>query len=373
MNWNENKKLICFVIPSLHSGGMERVMSILISRLASDHKDLDLHLILYGKNRDVFYEIPSQVKIHRPSFQFDDRNRFINTIRTILFLRKQINNLKADSILSFGERWNNLVLLSGLGLRWPIYVSDRCQPDLGLGRMQDFLRKTLYPNALGVIAQTSQAKSIFQKMYSHPNIAVIGNPIKTGVNNINTDKKENIVLSIGRLIDSKHHEELIDLFVNLNLKAWKLVIVGGDALKQNNFERLSLKVKNLGVQDKVILTGTVKDVAYWYERSKIFAFPSSSEGFPNVIGEALAQGLPTVAFDCIAGPRDLISDGVNGFLVENLNFNEFSVKLKSLMDNETLRINMSDVAPKSVEQYNESSISRRFYNFITSHFEGTSN
>jgi glycosyltransferase involved in cell wall biosynthesis len=360
----KSKKKLALVIHNLQAGGMERVMSMLLQKFAARKESVELHLILYGITREVFYDIPSSVIIHRPDFSFNNSWRLWSTLKTLSFLRNKIQSLKPNSILSFGERWNNMVLLSGLGLNWPIYVSDRCQPDKSLGKMQDMLRNWLYPQAKGIVAQTDQAKGIFQKMYSHTNIQVIGNPIKQ-VNPQIIENRENIILSVGRLINSKHHAELIRLFAKLNSQDWKLIIVGGDALRQTNLEKLTRLINNLGVQDRVELVGAVKDVESWYRKSRIFAFPSSSEGFPNVVGEALAHGLPVVAFDCVAGPRDLIQHGKNGFLIETLDFEDFAKHLHQLMtDNDLLQF-IAENAPNSVLPFSEEEIAENFYQVIT--------
>lgn len=357
---------IVFVIPSLHPGGMERVMSTLLFQFAKHYPEVKLHLVLYGRKREVFYDIPKTVTIHRPSFAFNNRVRFWHTLKTVWFLRKTIHQLQPDSILSFGERWNNLVLLAGLGKKWPIYVSDRCQPDKSLGRVQDVLRKWLYPKAYGVIGQTAQAKQIYQKLGLNDNLPVIGNPIPQGKPK-HLEEREKIVLSVGRLIDSKHHAELIEVFADINEPGWQLVIVGGDALKQHNSRKLQQLIQTLGVEDKVTLTGTVKEVTVWYQRSSIFAFPSSSEGFPNVVGEALAHGLPVVAFDCVAGPRDMVTDGVNGYLVKTMDFKGFKNKLQQLMEDEALRAKMAERAPESIKKFDAEIIGEKFYQTLVSH------
>lgn len=355
-----------FIIPSLQSGGMERVMATLLFHFTRQHPKVNLHLVLYGRKRDVFYDVPGSIKIHRPSFQFNNQLRFWHTLKTLWFLRKTINQLQPDTILSFGERWNNLVLLAGLGKKWPIYVSDRCQPDKSLGQMQDILRKWLYPKAFGVIAQTAQAQKIYRQQKLNGKIPVIGNPIQQWKPK-RFEEREKIVLSVGRLITTKHHAELIEIFADINKPEWQLVIVGGDALKQNNSRKLQQLISDLGVEDKVTLTGTVKEVTDWYQKSSLFAFPSSSEGFPNVLGEALAHGLPVVAFDCVAGPRDMVTNGVNGYLVENMDFKGFKNKLRQLMEDVTLRAKMAEQAPASVERFDEQVIGERFYQTLTSH------
>jgi len=85
-------------------------------------------LILYGLKRNVFYEIPSNLIIHMPSFEFNNKKRTLSIIKTLWFLRKKLKSIKPNAVLSFGEFWNNFVLLACLGMKLPIFVSDRSQP-----------------------------------------------------------------------------------------------------------------------------------------------------------------------------------------------------------------------------------------------------
>lgn len=355
---------IVFTISSLHVGGAERVMSILINDFVQKAQTTEVHLVLYGRKPEIFYPLSDEVIVHQPAFDFDSYSRVIGTLKTMVFLRSTISSLKADAVISFGEYWNSFVLLAGFGKKWPIYVSDRCQPNKSLGKVQDLLRNWLYPKAEGVIVQTEQAKSIYARMYQHKNICVIGNPISV-VQLAPQDQRENIVLTVGRLIKSKHHSELINLFSRIKNTDWKLVIVGGDALKQQNLERLTELIAQLKLENRVILTGPIKNVTYWYQKAKIFAFTSSSEGFPNVIGEALSNGVPVVSFDCVAGPSDLVNHESNGYLVDLFDYDTFQNKLSHLMENTELREQMSANSPSSILPFQETEIANRFYSFIT--------
>jgi glycosyltransferase involved in cell wall biosynthesis len=361
----KNKKKICLVIPSIQAGGMERVMSELAANF-SLKKDADVHLILYGKNREIFYTLPSNITIHQPGFKFKNSIRIFSSIKTILFLRQTIKIINPISILSFGEYWNNFVMLSVLGLRIPIYLSDRSQPDKKLVFPHEFLRKVLYKRANGIIAQTSKAKDIYHALHKHNNIKVIGNPIREII--VSKDHnilKENIVLNVGRLINTKHQDKLIEIFARINLPGWKLVIIGYDHLKQENMEKLKKLIKKLNIEDRVFLEGRIDCVEPYYLSSKIFAFTSSSEGFPNAIGEALSAGLPVVAYDCVAGPSDLIINNENGFLVKLHDDASFKEKLEQLMVDEDLRNKFSSNALQNIQTFNIRSIGDSFYNFIT--------
>lgn len=356
----ENKK-VCFVIHSLQAGGMERVMSELVNYFASTKK-YEVHLILYGIKRELFYEVQNNVIVHKPRFEFDNSKRLFSTLKTIRFLRKEIKAINPISVLSFGERWNNLVLLSLFGSKIPVYVSDRAQPDKPLGFKDDFLRKKLYPKAKGIITQTSKALTIFSAMYQHNNFKVIGNPIRQI--STSTIPKENYILMVGRYIESKQQDVLIKIFAKLNAPNWKLILLGYDHLKQENQIKWESLTQELNIAERVIFTGKQTKVEEYYSKSKIFAFTSKSEGFPNVIGEAMSASLPVIAFDCIAGPSDLINDSQNGFLIPIGNDDLFGAKLQYLIDNQVIREEFGKNAKKNMAQFELDYICKQYEDFI---------
>lgn len=255
-------------------------------------------------------------------------------------------------------------MLAVYGLKFPVFVSDQCQPNKSLGTVHDWLRKWLYPKAAGIICQTEMAQYIYQRQFNHRNFKVIGNPIRT-IENSKDVPKENIILSVGRLIATKHFDELINIFAQINPVDWKLVIVGDDALKQQHKCKLEQLVQTLGLSEKVILTGKREDVDDFYNRAKIFAFTSSSEGFPNVIGEAMSAGIPVIAYDCIAGPADLIEDGKTGFLIPLHDTKTFKEKLQILINDELLCKAMGDSGKASIKKYHADKIAKEFETFIT--------
>ncbi len=356
-----NKKLV-LLTPSLGPGGLQRAMSVLANYFA-ETGNVEVHLILYGISKQQFYPLNEKVPVYTPEFDFNNKKRFYYTIKTMLFLRNKIKTLKPDVVLSYGEYWNSFVMISLLGLGLPIYVSDRCQPDKSLGRLHNWLRRILYPRAAGIISQTTAAREIYTKMIRNSNIGVIGNPIQEVILQ-KSIVKENIVLTIGRLIPSKHHDLLIDIFLDCYQPGWKLVIAGGDVAYGNVYNQLKEKVTALNAEDKIELTGSINHVDEFYRKSKIFAFTSSSEGFPNVIGEAMAAGLPVIAFDCVAGPSDMIEDGNNGFLIPLFDQGMFIEKLSFLMNNEEVRTEIGAKAFQSIQKFNPELIGKKYNDFL---------
>lgn len=340
---------------------MERVMSELTWFFCRKDK-VEIHLVLYGKKPEIFYIIPDSITVHRPTQVFYNQFRLYSSLSRLAYLRRVIKRIGPHSILSFGEYWNSFTLLALTGLSLQIYVSDRCSPAKKYGFFHSQLRHWLYPRARGVIAQTELARQLYKSQFHNDNVIVIGNPIR--MYGGDETQKDKIVLTIGRLIESKNHDKIIEVFCKINRPGWKLVIVGGDALKQNNLLKLRNLVYSLGAESKVFLKGYRTDPEKFYQKSSIFVSASESEGFPNVIGEAMSAGIPVVAFDCISGPSEMIMDGQNGYLVPMHDYYSLSERIEQLMDNESLRNMMGARARESITKYSIENIGSKYYDLL---------
>jgi len=325
----------------------------------------EVHLILIGRKREVLLPIPETITIHRPSWPFNNSYRTFHTLRTMVFLRRTIGDIQPDVTLSFGEYWNNLVLLSLTGAVCPVYISDRSMPGKNLGRFQNFLRNRLYPGAAGYIAQTEKAATVARQKRWNKKISVIGNPVPA-IPHVSQAKRKTI-LNVGRLIRTKNIDRLIEMFSRCReelRREWHLTIVGGDAKKQQLSAELNKQVERLGLRGKVSLEGMQKQILPYYQESAIFAFTSTSEGFPNALAEAMSAGLAVIAYDCVAGPADLIDDGLNGFLIPEGDEHLYLQRLQLLMSDENLRMKFGEQARKKMECFRADVIAETYLNFI---------
>lgn len=360
---NEKKRTICLIIHGLPVGGMEKVMALLANYFANKPQQ-SVHILLYGNSRNTFYVLNDKIAIHTPGYNYTEQKRIIYIIRTLQFIRKTVRKIKPDTILSFGEFWNNFVLTALIFSSNCIYISDRSQPGKDLGVFHNKLRKLLYPTASGFIVQTEFAAQVARKEHLNKNIAVIPNPIQL---NSQSEKfvRENIILFVGRIIKTKHIDRLISIYSNLAGQGWRLHIVGEDTQRQEEMKKIKKLISIYNLENEVFIFPFQNKLNNFYKRSKIFAFTSSSEGFPNVIAEALSNGLPVVSYDCISGPADMIINEKNGFLIPLFRDIEFEERLRLLMANEKLLIQMSFEASKSVERLKIDHIGETFYQFIT--------
>ena len=138
---------------------------------------------------------------------------------------------------------------------------------------------------------------------------------------------------LGRFIPSKHQQQLIRYFAAIRPVGWRLIFLGEGA----GLEEAKRVAQECGVENNVVFAGVIENIDDYYLKSKIFAFTSTSEGFPNALGEAMAGGCACMSFDCEAGPSELIEDGVNGFLIKEMDHQTYQEKLSILIQNKDLR------------------------------------
>lgn len=339
-------------------GGMERVMAGFANYLTT-HEDLEVTLILMLKV-DIFYKVDDRIKIIEPDFQYKKKNRILYLIKILFWLRKEIKKVKPNTILSFGEYWNSVMLASVYGLKIPKYISDRSKPTIEWKGYNEIVRKATYKTATGFVAQTELSAQIIEERYSIQNFLIAGNPIRK-IELVNDTERNNIIISVGRLIEYKQFNKLINIFSKLsNTGNWKLMILGNGPL----YEDLQKQIKDLNLQDKIILCGAVKNVDEYLIKSKIFAFTSHYEGFPNALAEGMMAGCSCISFDCVAGPSDIIKDGENGYLIPLNDEEQFRAKLQLLVNNPLMIEKFRTEGLRSIQKYREDIVNKRMMEFI---------
>ncbi len=344
---------IMLIIPTLSFGGAERVMSELATEFALQKNAVQL--VLLAKSNDCYKTHPT-VQIHRLGFQNKGEfKKIIAEIETFWKLRRLLKREKPDAVLSFMEKYNVFVILATRGLGLKVFISDRSNPESAIPKHIDILRKLSYRYATGIIAQTSLAKEIIKRTTKNKNITVIPNPVKY-VQRYPEIKRENIILNVGRLVPEKGQAYLLEAFKMLNNPKWRLIILGDGPLKND----LLGKAKQLQIDKQLIMPGAVSNVDEWLARASVFVLSSVSEGFPNSLLEAMAAGLPCVSFDCDAGPRDIIRNGVNGILVQTKNIQELADKINILINNPQLRSSMGKEAEKINEKLGISNVANAY-------------
>ena len=189
------------------------------------------------------------------------------------------------------------------------------------------------------------------------NVSVVPNPVsfKCDSPSLLTEKS---VISMGRLEHVKNFTSLISAFKIVAKKHpdWILKIFGDGTLR----ESLQNQINESGLQNNVFLMGFSNDMESALRQSSIFAFSSLVEGFALVIVEAMECGLPAVSYQCPCGPKDIITEGKDGFLVPVNDEQMLAERICSLIENEDLRRKMAVEARLRAQYYHVESIAQRW-------------
>lgn len=307
-------KKIVFCIPSLGTGGAERVISVLSNEFTERGYDVSVLMICYENNQ---YHLDERVKI--VSINCDKDNALPIMKRYPLRLKKIRNAIKQispDVVISFMSETNIDVCFALWNSKIPIIVSERNDPKIDpASRAKKILRKIAFLKPNGFVFQTPDAKSYFSKRIQNKS-RIILNPLNPNLpTSVDISERDKRIVAVGRLNSQKNFKLLIDSFSVFleNHKDYILEIYGEGTLESE----LNEYIKNMNMQDKVFLKGFCKDVHSKILSAAMFVMSSDFEGMPNALLEAMAIGLPCISTDCpCGGPRMLIEHKKNGLLTQ---------------------------------------------------------
>ncbi|MCG3681413.1 glycosyltransferase [Aliarcobacter butzleri] len=368
-------KKIAILINSMEGGGAERVASILLNSWVSRY---ECHLIVIHSN--IFYKLNSRINI--TYLNEDNEVSGIKKLLRLPIVAKKFSNIVIekdfDEVISFLTRANYLNILASYISKHKTIISERAMPSLqyqnGLnGQINKFLIKSLYYKANLCIANSKGNKRDLQDNFAVKNIVNISNPFdidlihKLSNDIIDIEKKRFTFVTVGRLDIGKNHKLIIEAVKDFNTDLW---IIGDGELK----EGLQKYINELNLNDKVYLLGKKENPFSFLSKADCFVFSSNYEGFPNVLVEALACGLPIISTDCQSGPREILAptSNISFQLKDKIEFAEYGVltpiknveKLKEAMNlminDENLRKNYQDKAKQRANDFKIEKIIKQY-------------
>ncbi len=214
-----------------------------------------------------------------------------------------------------------------------------------------YLEYKAFSRADLVVSLTNGDFSLWQKRHVK-NIRVIPNVVHVYDGKNVSKQTEKKVIFAGRLTEEKDVFSLMKIWeqVYARHKDWELNIFGDGELK-SEIEKI-ISDKNINIQ----LHTPTRNIFSEFCKSSILVLTSQNESFGLVLVEAMSCGLPVVSFDCPFGPRDIINNGKNGFLISNRNIEVFADKLSILIENQELRVGMGKNAIISSQNYRPENI-----------------
>ena len=167
-----------------------------------------------------------------------------------------------------------------------------------------------------------------------------------------------VIVTAGRLVMEKQFTKLVAAFGDIadQLPDWRLRILGTGHQRPH----LIRETRKRGLFDRVELPGQVTDMAGEWAKASVVALSSRAEGFPLVLQEAMAAGVPAVTFDCASGPREIVQHEVNGLLVTPESVAGLSAALLRVASDDELRRRLGEGAIASAQQYDADAIAERW-------------
>ncbi|MDF0708334.1 glycosyltransferase [Flagellimonas okinawensis] len=323
------KKKVCFVLPSLGAGGAERVVSYVAQEV--DSSKFISELLVIGFEKDNRYEIKG-IKVH-----FLNEPRVLTSIPKLFgYLRK--NN--PDIVLSAIGHLNTIMALISPFFRKTKFIGREVNVLSVLKNYSTTSKKRLfpvpnyiklsYPLLDKIVCQSNDMANDLITNYniSPEKISVINNPITADfkLKEISTKPHDYVfkLITVGRLAKQKGHPRILEALSKLKIP-FHYTIIGDGPEKGNIFEI----IENLDLSEHITHVPHTNKVSEYLCENDVFIQGSYVEGFPNALLESCAVGTPVVAFKALGGIDEIVVDGVNGYIAEDVE--DFSNKITRIL------------------------------------------
>lgn len=318
------KNIIVFINSMTAPGGIERVVSNLLKEWVKEY-----HIILLVKDdrKSSFYDVPGEVErasINEP-LMLDMHNRkqrvfavFNNAVKSHEKLKRFLKNTNYDYIYTTTPLNSLEVYFANPKARNKLVISEHASAYAMNGIYQK-IKKFVYPKARVISVPNRMDCDVYNSWGGVRAVYIPHLFTFPAVKQNTLDSK--IALNVGRYTADKRQADLIKIWSQVKDKnGWQLWIVG----KGEEKDHLAETIKTLHVEDSVKLVPYTKDIVDIYRQASLFLFTSWMEGFGMVLLEAMSFGIPCISYDCPSGPRDIVKDQKNGYLIPNDNQEMFS-------------------------------------------------
>jgi glycosyltransferase involved in cell wall biosynthesis len=363
------------------AGGADRVVIEKANYLA-DH-GYDIMIVTDSqKNRSPFFPISSKVKLCDLGIDFEIEYKYIPPIRIFIYMKLMKRYKKKLQELLLKERPDFVITTLGREIDFLTDINDGsikigeshiAKPYIRnlhlldrIGLFHSYIakkwKKKVSANCKKLDALVLLTENDAKNWVNVKKTYIIPNPLPFYPNQSSTcDNKKAIF--VGRMCEQKGYDYLINAWSLVYIKHpdWILNIYG-DGEEKKQIQNLILKK---GLDKVIFLNETTKDIQDKYLDSSIYILSSRYEGFGMVLLEAMACGVPCVAFDCPYGPADIIKNGEDGFIVNYLDIKELSHRICDIIENTEMRKKMGELAKQNVLRFNKDLIMKKWMDLFT--------
>lgn len=339
------KKKICFIEGDMsRQGGTERMTALLSSELYDKENEVYILSLKLEKDKS-FFEIDNRVMHLAISKELEK----CGMIKTIYKIHSFLKRERIDYVINVDIGMGIYGIIAAMGTSAKVVTWEHANYFNNWGsKVYPYFRKFSVKHSDALVVLTEKDKENYQEnIKSKTPVYVIPNPVNRHDFLYDADSKT--ILSAGLLLPIKRYEKAIQAARKVFevCPDWKWVICG-EGPERNHLEQL---IKENNLQENFILKGTVQNMEEQYKKAAMFVMTSQMEGLPMVLLEAKSWGLPLVSFDIMTGPRDIIQDEVNGYLIEDGNVDEMVERIVELIRDESKRIAFSRESQNGMENF----------------------
>lgn len=323
-------KNICFLIGNIGlSGGTERVTSTVANVLSM--KGYRVSILSLSEGHNSFFRLEPDVKLDMLfEKKVSMKKKFFSAVYKI---RKYISENKIDTLIVVDSILCIFTVPALIGLKTKHICWEHFNFNVDLGvSFRRMGRKWAAKHCDYIVTLTKRDKELWEAGLENIKAKIIPIANPTPFENIeNTPSLEyKTVLAMGRLTYQKGFDLLLEAWSQVckSNTDWILKIVGSGEDEQS----LKDQAKQLGIEPRVEFIPVTQSVEHYFRTSSIFCLSSRFEGFGMVMIEAQSFGLPIVAFNCDAGPSDIILENRNGILIKELDVRDMAFNLIKVMD-----------------------------------------
>ena len=344
---------ICFIEGDMsRKGGTEKMTALIANRFCEDN-NVSIISLMFSEDK-ILFELDNRVQhIIVPKSEGK-----LSIVKQISFIHKFIKSDKIDWVINVDIGSAMFGVLAAFFTKAKVVTWEHSNFYNNWGsKIFPFIRKfaVKHSDALVVLTETDK-KNYTDNLKIKKPIYVISNPIEKTEHIYPVESKT--IISVGHLIPIKGFDYAIKSSAVLlhNHPDWKWVIYG-DGSERAKLEEL---IKDNALENNVFLPGVTANISDEYKKAAIYVMTSKMEGLPMVLLEAKSYGLPIVSFDIMTGPRDIIRDSVNGYLVSYGNTEELIEKISRLMNSDELRMSFSDNSSLDMEKFDFDEIIKKW-------------
>lgn len=373
-------KLIYCTHSTYNPGGMERVLLNKVTYLSA-LPGWEVSVVTTDQHqRPSFYPFPEQVRMTDLEINYSEDNEKGAWKKITGYLRKRKEHKRKLTALLLKEKPDIVVSLYPSESSFIPEIQDGSKKVLELHYCKFFRLQYGRKGLLGLIDQwrTRQDERIVRRFDKFvvltnedkgywgnlPNLEVIPNAAKL-VSDRCSDVKNKRVIAVGRLDYQKGFDRLIQAWKivcqNDKYADWYLDIFGQGEWK----EMLQQMIDGAEMSNRVCINRPTTNIGEEYAKSSMLVMSSNYEGFPMVMIEAMACGLPVVSFDFKCGPKDIIQPGENGLLVRNGDIEGLAAAMMKLMDDAAYRQRLSENAKGIISTYAEETVMQQWITLFT--------